>query len=338
MATKYIIERKINMKKKILNLIVLALVICLSISVIPGCKEEKKDGPVLYQLGPDTDMLMMGYVIKTTNDKYIVIDGGSAGGSEGYILNALQDITGQEIPEIEAWFLSHLHDDHVMEFCDLARYYVPEFADIKINNVYFNFPSEKFMKKTEGGNYAFIRDRVAESYDTFLGEGEFEKTNGKNVFEGDTIYIDDVKIDILLTVTDEEKETNINDTSLIFRVTMADQTVLFLGDAGVAEGKRLLEKYGEDLKSDFVQMAHHGQGGVDKDVYEAINPTVCLWPAPRWVFNNINGNLQSFTVRQWMIDIGVKYHVVSGIDFTQSFEFPVDFSKLEERDITPPEA
>ena len=324
------------MKKKLLSLIVLVLICCIMATMLPGCGEDKSDnGPVLYQIGPDWATLMMGYIIKTSNDKYIVIDGGAAGGMSSYIHTKLQEITGKDVPEVEAWFLTHLHGDHVMEFYDMATYYVPELSDITINNVYFNFPSEKFMKSSEGGQYAHLHKLVKNSYNTFMGEGEYEKINGKNVFEGDSFYIDDVKVDILLTVSDEEKEKNINDTSLIFRLTIADQTILFLGDAGVAEGARLLEKYGSELKSDIVQMAHHGQGGVDRDVYEAINPTVCLWPSPSWVFNNINGNLQTLVVRQWMMDMGVKYHYVSGLDYTTSMSFPVDFSKLEERDITP---
>lgn len=325
------------MRKKLLSLVVLVLVCCIITTLIPGCRDEEKKHPVLYQIGPDTITLMMSYVIKTANDKYIVIDGGAAGGKSSYMHAELQKITGQEVPEIEAWILTHMHGDHVMEFCDIATYYDPEFEDIKVKNVYFNFPSERFMKSSEGGDCYNIYKKVKKSYDMFMGEGEYDKINGKNVFEGDSFYIDDVKFDILLTVTDEEKEYNINDTSLIFRVTMEDQTVLFLGDAGVAEGARLLEKYGSELKSDFVQMAHHGQGGVDRDVYEAIDPTVCLWPSPKWVFNNINGNLQSLVVRQWMMDMGVKYHYVTGLDLTTTLEFPVDFTKLEERDISPAE-
>ena len=326
------------MKRKFISLILLTITAALMVSILPSCESEEKphDGPVLYQLGPDNKMLMMGYVIKTRNNKFIVIDGGGVGKkSKGYLLSALQEITGQEVPEIEAWFLTHLHDDHVTEFCDLTSYYDEELGEIKIKNVYFNFPSMDFMERAEAGKYAYLRNDVKRGYDRIKGAGEFDRINGKNIFEGDTIEIDGVKFDILLTGTDAEQETTINDTSVIFRVTIDNQTILFLGDAYIPEGQRLLEKYGDALKSDIVQMAHHGQSGVEKDVYEAIDPTLCLWPTPEWVYNNTNGNLQTLEVRQWMMDMGVKYHMISGVDFTQYLNLPVDFSKLKERDITP---
>ena len=42
-----------------------------------------------------------------------------------------------------------------------------------------------------------------------------------------------------------------------------------------------------ELKADFVQMAHHGQGCVNRDCYAAIMPTYCLWPTPSWLWDNM---------------------------------------------------
>lgn len=320
--------------KKLICAILGIVMSCSFFAISTGCNiEEGKN--MLYQVTPNADMLMNCYVLKTKNNKLIVIDGGGAGSPQvnGYLYEELQRISGKKVPVIEAWFLSHMHDDHVNEFVLIGN--DPE-KEIIVKNIYFNFPSRDFMQRTENGNFYRFYDEIKTAYDRFLGEGAFEKTKGKNVFEGDVIDIDGVKFDILLTATDEETETNINDTSIIFRTTIDGQTVLFLGDAYIPQGQRLLEKYGNDLKSDIVQMAHHGQNGVDKNVYEAINPQLCLWPAPKWVFDNPSGTLRSFEVRQWMIDIGVKHHIVAGLHKTQALTFPVDFNSLKEVDITPP--
>ena len=85
----------------------------------------------------------------------------------------------------------------------------------------------------------------------------------------------------------------------------------------------------------MVQMAHHGQNGVSKEAYEKIAPTLCLWPIPIWVYQNAQGVYQTTEVRNWMAAMGVKYHLVAGVDLTQSLTFPVDFSTLEEFDIEP---
>lgn len=298
---------------------------------------EPKNPPVLYQISPDTSTLMMSYIIKTTNNKLIVIDGGGVAtlvNNSGYLYTMLQNLTNSAKPEVEAWFLTHLHDDHLTEFNKIYKK-----AGIKVDtkNVYFNLPSRSFMEKVESGNSLYIYDETRDSYDKLFGEGAFDAAGGKTVKQGDKFNIDGVEVEILLTCLDEETETNINDTSLIFRLTIEGQTVLFLGDAGVKEGNRLLAEYGpEYLKSDIVQMAHHGQGGVSEEVYKAINPTMCLWPTPEWVYDNRNGNLKTLEVRQWMVDLGVKYHCVSGLEKSQQFTLPINFSKLTPTDITPP--
>lgn len=296
--------------------------------------EMLPEAPTLYQIAPDKSMLLNCYLIKTCHGKYILIDGGGAGSSanSGYLYNKLVEITGEKEPEIEAWFFSHMHDDHVTEFSLMAK---NEKAKIKVNNVYFNFPSREFMKSSEDGQFAYLYNGMQMAYDKHMGQGAFEKTNSKTAFEGDVFDIDGVKIEILMTVTDAETESNINDTSMIFRATIEGQTILFLGDAYFHEGDRLARKFGKDLKSDFVQMAHHGQNGVNRHVYEQVDPTACLWPTPIWVYENPKGIYQTTEVRQWMTDLGVKYHFVAGVSLTQSFTFPVDFSTIEEFSVAP---
>lgn len=298
-------------------------------------EEETTDpgsAPVLYQIAPDQNMLLNSYLIKTRHGKYIMIDGGGAGSeaSSGYLANTLRAITGTSNVEIEAWFLSHMHDDHVTEFVLLSQH--PR-AKTKVNNVYMNFPSRDFMSTSEEGRFLYLYDDIESAYDHYLGEGEFAKTNGKTAFTGDVIEIDGVTIEILMTPTDEGTERNINDTSMIFKVTIEGQTILFLGDAYIHEGNRLLEQYGDELKCDIVQMSHHGQAGVSQEVYATIDPTMCLWPTPIWVFENNSGIYQTTEVRGWMADLGIKYHFVAGESLTQSLTFPVDFSALPEYEI-----
>ena len=83
------------------------------------------------------------------------------------------------------------------------------------------------------------------------------------------------------------------------------QKVLFLNDCQVAEGKDLLKFYPDKIKSDIVQMSHHGQDGVGKDVYDAIGATRYLWPTPIWVWNN-TVNFRIGETRTW----------INGCDFT----------------------
>ena len=82
--------------------------------------------------------------------------------------------------------------------------------------------------------------------------------------------------------------------------------MLFLADAGVELGKWLYETYGAtgDLQADFVQMAHHGQAGVDKNVYNAIMPHYAFFNCNYYIWNNTGGRLQTLTVRGWINNLG----------------------------------
>ena len=66
------------------------------------------------------------------------------------------------------------------------------------------------------------------------------------------------------------------------------------------------------LKCDIVQLAHHGQNGVDYEVYKALRPRVALWPTPQWLWDNNNGGgagsgpWLTQQTKNWMVRLGVK--------------------------------
>jgi hypothetical protein len=95
-------------------------------------------------------------------------------------------------------------------------------------------------------------------------------------------------------------------------------TVLFTGDLGVEGGvKALHSPFREKLRAKYVQMAHHGQNGVNEEFYRAVQPSACLWPTPDWLWDNDKGGGKgsgpwaTLTVRSWMEKLGVKKHFVA---------------------------
>ena len=62
-----------------------------------------------------------------------------------------------------------------------------------------------------------------------------------------------------------------------------------MGDTGEESSKKLLETKRDKLKSDIVQVAHHGQAGASKELYQAVNPKIALWPTTEWLWNNDSG-------------------------------------------------
>lgn len=67
-------------------------------------------------------------------------------------------------------------------------------------------------------------------------------------------------------------------------------------------------------------MAHHGQHGVERTVYETIQPRCCLWCTPTWLWDNIgpdgydSGEFHTVVVRGWMSEMGVRRHYMNAYE------------------------
>ncbi len=286
----------------------------------------------LYSITPHKDALMQSFVIRTEHGKLIVIDGGIDGSgnldAKAYMPAALRAIAGvgqNDYVEVEAWFLSHAHKDHFNEL----RKTLEEYADDEnfvIKNFYFDFPEydtpEYPYSNADSGYldqlkaalecYAVARGIPVTQGSTYYDDLNGAVINKQSIDEGLEMAIDGIRFEFLHT-WDKSNGAVINDNSLIMRMWVDGQSVLFLGDAAVAEGNSLLQKYGDELKSDIVQMAHHGQGGVSKLVYDRIDAKVRIWPTPLWVWNNVNTYAIEDT-RMW---------VNGGVDFTTDSEWDI---------------
>lgn len=279
---------------------------------------------VLYQLVPETTSLMMSYVIVTPEKKIVVIDGGIDGSgvdAKPYLPSAIRAILGLkegEYFEVEAWFLSHEHRDHYYELAKMLRDYTAE-SNYKINNFYFDFPDigVEWDSAAGSGDYDIAKlNTLKKGMDNYykingftgikgadipeekwnMPEGAedyyYDLINGavintESVDKGLTIDVDGVAFNVLLTWSKNAKY--VNSTSVIIRMVYGDHSVLFLGDCDTDEQGRLLAKCTpEQLKSDYVQMGHHGQGGPNKAFYDAIDAANSkrLWPTPSWVWND----------------------------------------------------
>lgn len=233
-----------------------------------------------------------GYVIRTRNNKLIIVDGGRERDSE-FVLKYINKYGNGKV---DYWYITHPHSDHVGALIKLLNE-----ENIEIENLCYSFNSDEWYKKYDKRGY----------------EAEYQMINSlnnekiKNKIEcqkNQIIYMDNISCEILKVANPEiTNSDNGNDSSMVFKMTATDvdKSILFLGDAYKYASEELLENPNK-LSSFAVQMAHHGQNGVSKEVYDAINPTICFFNAPEWLYNNDNGNgynsgkWQSVIVREWM--------------------------------------
>ena len=297
----------------------------------------------IYQLAPHSGILMEGYVIKTPNNKVVVIDGGNETYlDKPYLPTAIRAILGLkdgDFFEIDAWFLSHAHSDHYGELSMMLRNYTPS-SNYKINNIYFDFPdleSSGFDKEDYDLNKLSTLKNALNNYAKLnqidCGESYFDYLNGrvvndKSVKDGLTITVDGVKFEVLQTWCPEDDQVNGN--SMVIKVYPENpegKNCLFLNDVSIVSGARLLKTYGDALKSDIVQMAHHGQAGADKDVYDAIHAKMRLWPIPFWVWGN-EETYKIGEVRSW---VGVDVNNVSENDVVSCLynAYPEEYTSID---------
>ena len=103
-----------------------------------------------------------------------------------------------------------------------------------------------------------------------------------------------------------------NNSSSIYKMTVKKNTLLFLGDLGIEGGEELLSLNKSSIKNmDYVQMAHHGQAGVSKDVYKIINPKYCMWPTTDWLWKNKDGIYKTDETKKWMQSLHVDKNYVA---------------------------
>ena len=268
----------------------------------------------LYQLTPNQNVLMNSYVIRTKNDKIIVIDGGYYGKEYCYYIHsAIRAILGlkeNDYFEIDAWFITHPHEDHFGEMALQFERYSKE-SNYKVKNIYFDFVD---FKKKHYNDWSEDCDKWIDSFKTALDN--YAKVNGiktdcyyddlngavineKAVKDGLTITVDGVNFEILRTRDD--RDIIVNGSSLVIKMKAEGQTVIFLGDLDKTSGNIFLNETDKDaLKADIVQMAHHGNWAVDKEFYDVIGAKVHLWPTPLWVWNKGNASFDIDKVREWV--------------------------------------
>ena len=225
------------------------------------------DKTLLYQI-TETSKFMMSFVLVTKSDNVIVIDGGR---KEDMPL--LKEYVGNR--HIAAWILTHPHDDHISGF--ISEFNRNRLADFDIEKLYYNFPPYNKLKgRTDVPDAKYFDRELEEILPEFLKVESELSDIAHIVTQGESIQIDECRIDFIYTYHDGLFSNLMNDASLVFSITTPNKKVLFLGDLGPEGGDVLYEESRHLLKADIVQMAHHGHMNVGMEVYAAIMPEACM--------------------------------------------------------------
>ena len=175
--------------------------------------------------------------------------------------------------------LTHPHQDHIGAF----------------NAIYSDLQGIE-IKEVLYGRYAVTKlcqERAHwDSVDTYNDFLDLNVKNLKYVYPGDELNICGLKVDIYNAYDEHVKELSqdyLNDGSMMFKVQGEKSSMLFCADVGKAMSDYLLDTWGEKLKADYIQMGHHGNGGLLKDFYEEVSPKLAFFDAPDWLMYDETG-------------------------------------------------
>ncbi len=281
--------------------ITIMLFVVFSITIIDLSKIASDEQTQLIGLSPQTSRQMMGYIIKTKKGKTIIIDGGTTNDAEN-----LMKYINKYNKKVDYWFITHAHDDHAGAFIEIANN-----TDVKINNIYISLNEYEWYEKNEPDRAEFTQ-KLIEIINS-------QKIN-RNVHApklNEKIKIDNIEAKILGIRNPELIENPGNEQSMVIKFDTGKETLLILGDTGEKSSQKLLETQKENLKSDIVQMSHHGQQGATKELYEVVEPRICLWPTPQWLWdNNIgsgkdSGPWKTLETRKWIRELNVEENYIA---------------------------
>lgn len=231
-------------------------------------QEKYKDG---IKDGAKTTLSMMqltdngsSFLIQLKNGHFIMNDGGYYEDMDS-LFDYMETLVPEgEKPVIEAWFISHAHEDHAGW---TIKTNADDFKRVYVEGVYYNKPSDKVATATsvKSDNEAIIR-----------GAKLLRTTEGvaPNVYRpqtGQRYYFCDITVDILLAQEQipfaeqcglgypDDAGGDANALTTWFMYTVEEQRFLFNADTEIDQMVLANNIYGDDyFNVDIMSVPHHG--------------------------------------------------------------------------------
>ena len=277
----------------------------------------------------------LSYAVRLSDGRFIVFDGGwDFEPDRDKLFECLKRGSFGKRPRIAGWILTHPHIDHFECFVGFMDKYADE---VDIDAFYYNFPEYNDLEHyPELGMDTPRVDFDASSSTYIIKMLDKMRQSGAPVYKthtGQTYVIGDAVCEILSSMDDTmHTALSLNPTSLVIRMELGEQVILWTADASFAASK-LAEKHGDYLKSDILQIPHHGFGcgkaQAEIDAYDIIKPRTCILPVTS--FNAfIAFSTFAESTRYIMTKAGVEEIIVGNPERTISLPYvPPSYAKTE---------
>lgn len=259
-------------------------------------KKQYEGRWLITQYGGVDGSQLTFYTMQDEEGHLIVVDGGWTTDAD-YVKKVLKGLGNH----VDAWIITHPHRDHAGTFCEIYK----KPGKLKIDQVYaVDMASPELCLENAPWD-------ETEVYTKWL---ELEIENLTYVHAGDTFDVAGLDFEIFNAYddyVDELSDDLLNDGSMMFKVTANEESMLFCADVGKAMSDYLLETYGDALKADYIQMGHHGNGGLKQDFYKSIGAKVAFFDAPDWLMNDTTGTYSTPENKYFMTKNGTSVYSFS---------------------------
>ncbi len=247
----YYLFAKGEVKAKIKKYIILTSILFLIFGVV-SYGIPKKLEVVFIDVGQGDSIF-----IKTADHKNMLIDGGGSPFDDSFSVGkstVLPFLLYERALNLDCVFVTHPDADHIEGVIDIMD-------DVKINRIFVS-------------DYNFSEEPL---YRQLISKAEKYKIKVEKLKSGDSITVSD---DLHISCVSPNKNShfdNINDASLVLKMSYKNNSFLFTGDATELAENIIIDTYKNELHSDVLKAGHHGSKTSSSDQFvKMVDPKIAV--------------------------------------------------------------
>ena len=186
-------------------------------------------------------------LLRFPNDQTMMIDTGSNESADDVIKYTKKFLKKEELSQIDYLLLTHPDADHTGGATEVL-------LNFEVNTVFRpKMLSQRELAQNPDSGFAASE---TQTYNNAIDTAHDKGCTLVFSESGISMNIGGCKIEFLSPEQDSFSDTN--SYSAVVMATYQTKKFLFTGDAPIAIESQLIEKYGEQLKADFLKVGHHG--------------------------------------------------------------------------------